>query len=376
MTASVANELTATIQSSGAYTLTAGANIDGDYIVTFGAKSGDILDAVHMVAAEATNVDLSAAAAFATLPAGSFQPGTVTFGANGITVVAAPQQGSLIISTTPIAVGEEATIQAEITNAAGAVTAVVGFDAAGIGTLNPNALSYTNPSGPNVQAGVAKNVATIIRATSGSVLPAIQVFNSNAAGGASITVTISKLSVIQAGSLDEYALNPNAKADLGVNGAVAGVAGWGSDIAGQGAAAPTLDTTNHFANGASAGSLKLAGTTATNALKIAQAFTTATAGPGTVTGEAYIRRVGAAGTGSNFTLILTDGGANAFASVNDGASIPTDSWRSVEVSSTLSAQASLFFVVQALNVDVLVDDFNVWVIDDEDGLFDEDLLGL
>lgn len=371
--ASVANELTATLNSDGSYRLEAGANIDGDYIVTFGARAGAVLDAVHLVAAEATDVNLSAQAGFATIAAGA-AGATAAFGANGVTVTAGPGQGLLVVSTTPVAVSDVATIQAEVTNVAGAVTAVVGFDAASAAGINPNAIAYTNPSGANVQAGVKKNVATIIRPTSGNVLPAFQVFNSNTSGN--INVTISKLSVLQAGALTDYALNPNAKADLSVEGSVSGTTGWLSDIKQQQAAAPTLDTTNHFANGASAGSLKLAGTTATNQFKIAQVFTQVTAGPGTVTGEAYVRRVGAAGTGGNFILILTDGAANEFAAFIDATTIPTDSWRLVQVSSTLSAQAGLFFVAQAANADVLVDDFAVRVIDDEEGQFDEDLLGL
>jgi hypothetical protein len=302
---------------------------------------------------------------------------TATFGANGATVTAGPGQGLLVVSQTAVPVEEVATISADVnSDSANAVIAVLAFDAASVAQPNlGNGLSYTNPGGTNIQANATKNIATTIRPTSGNVLPGFQVFNSGAAGN--VTVTVSSLEVVMAGPLTDYAQNPNATADLTVEGAISGVAQWQFNIIpDQNAAAPTLDPTNHFTNPASQGALKLAGTTAANTLKIAQAFTSVALGSGTTVGEAYIRRVGTAAADSNFILIITDGAANNFASFTPGAAIPDNSWWLAQCSSTLSTATNGFFVMQARDVDVLVDDVSVRVIDEEDALFDAGLLGL
>lgn len=376
--ASVADQLTATLNEDGSYSLAAGTAIDGDYVVTFGVESGDLVDAVSLVAAEAVPVSLADAAGFVQIvvPTGAAQ-GSVTAANNAVTVTVGPNAGMLLVSQVAVPVEEVATISADVNaGSANAVIAVLAFDTTGIAALNPLALSYSNPGGTNIQAGVVKNIATTIRPSSGSVLPGIQIFNSGATGD--LTVTISSLEVVMAGPLTDYAQNPNAKADMTVEGSISGTTGWQSNIiSDQNAAAPTLDPANHFTNPASQGALKLSGTTAANTLQLAQVFTSVALSSGTVVGECYAQRVGDAAAGSNFIVLITDGGANNFASFMTGASIPADSWKLVQCSATLSAAApQAFFVMQAQNLDVLVDDVSVRVIDDEDALFDAGLLGL
>jgi hypothetical protein len=312
--------LTATLNADGSYSLVAGANYSGAQIVTLGARSGASVDAVHLLAAKATDVT-----SLTTLEGTAVTlPGSVTVPA-GAAVLA---YGAAV----PVNTNAQISLYAN-TPSATVNIAAIGFD----GALAFQGVSYTNPGGSNIQASALKCYGTAIRTTSNSVLPAFQVFN---AGTAPVTVQIERLVVVDSGPLIDYAVNLNAVAALPVSGTIPDGNGWIPDILAAGAKAPTASTANHFVGG---GSLSLDGTGS-----FANASVISALGQGTAVAEAWIQRVGAADAGSNFTLNLTDGGANSFQANTPGAAIPTTGWWKTQASGTLSAAApQVFLTVQA-----------------------------
>jgi hypothetical protein len=372
-TAQVAGQLTATLNQNGSYTLTAGNDISGDYIVSFGAQAGQSADGVHLVAAEAVSVNLSSAASLFELPGGTATGASVAYGANGAVFTVPPQAAMLIVTQQSIPVDDETvTISANVqTGATTASIAVVGFDTAGgLETLAASGLSYSNPGGTNLQANAMKNIATTLYSRTGGVIPGVQVFNS---GTANLTVTVSSLEVVMAHSVVDYALNPNATVDLAVEGSIDGLNGWLVDILGD-VVDPTLNASeNNFMDADSEGSLLLAGTgTGGVSNTLAQVALEA----GHAVAECHVKRVGNGDAASRFVITYVDGGPNAFASFVAGNEIDANSWELVQTSGTLSAASNGFLAVQAAGVDVLVDDVQIRVIDDNDAWFDADLLGL
>jgi len=360
-----ASGLTATLNANGTYSLAAANNFDGAWIVTLGAKAGASADGVHMLAAKAVAIDTANAANFLVQPPGTFQQATVTYSAAGVVVNAAPQTGALVIvvntaTMAPIAVGEYATVTFDYNYASGNPNiAAVAFD----GALGADTVAYTNPGGANLQAGATKNIALSVKTVSGNIFPAFQVFNN---GPGNVSVTISNLKVVMARPLVDYALNVNAKtfaADF-----AGGIGAW---VGLPGATAPAAGAANNFASGA-AGSLKLDGAAGyANA-----ALTTVTAGVGTVVGEAYVQRSGAASAGSAFALVITDGVINNMSTFVAGASVPTDAWQKVICAGTNSAATTNYLVAQCAGFNGFVDDISVRVITDKDSYFDATLLGL
>jgi len=350
--------LTATLNADGSYKLaTTAADFANPYVVTLGVKAGQGADGVHLLAAPATDLALTAAT-YGQLPvAGN---AAVSFDATGIKVSAKANEAVLVYANNPVTVGDYATISVDYTTDSTAINlAAIAFD----GALAFQSVSYSNPGATNLEKGVVKNIAITVRSNAGKVIPAFQLFAS-----APANVTISRLSVIKAGPLTDYAFDVNATA---VSSDLSKLTGWAGDVLGQKAVGPVANAANHFASAAGAGSMLLAGKGA-----VSNAFTQAALGKGTAVGECFVQKQGVADAGSAFTLIFTDGGANAFAAFVPGDSIPTDSWLKVICTGTLSAPSTGFFVAQAAGVNALVDDVSIRIIVDKDSFFDATLLGL
>lgn len=352
--------LTATLNADGSYSLAAGANFAGAWVVTFGAQAGASAAGVHMLAAAANMVALEAAG-WIVQPAGSEPAATLNFAGGTLVVSAAAGTGNLLISSTPVTVGEYAIVSIDYSsNSAGVNVAAVAFD----GALGPDTVAYTNPGGANIDgSGAMKNIALSVKSVAGAISPAFQVFN----GGASAaTVTIHSVKVIHARPLPDYALNVNAKA---ANFGFADLTGWNGDVLGTGAGGPTASTSNNFASD-TPGAMALAGAGA-----FANAGTMVTVGVGTVVGQCYVMRTSDAEAGSAFAFVLTDGVTNNLSTFVPGAAIPTDGWLKVICSGTQSVGMTAFFVAQCAGFDGVVDDASVRIITDQDSYFDSVLLG-
>jgi len=355
-----ANGVTATMNANGTYSIaTVKTTFTAPYVVTLGVKSGAGADGVHLVVAPAADVDIA--------KVGTMQMGTGTATAAGNKITADKGEALMVYATDTFTVGEYATISLDYTtDSTAANIAVIGFD----GTLAfPNA-SYSNPGSTNLEKGVAKNLSITLKSNTGKVIPGFQVYCAD--GTANVTVT--RLSVVNARPLVDYALNVNSEVDLPIDETMGDLTGWGSDVLGQGAKKPAADTDNNFA-APKAGSMLLSGKGG-----LSNAFVTIGLEKGTAVGECYVKRTGEPDNAeSAFVLIATDGGANAFASFVGGSTIPTDKWIKVTCAGTLSVKApapSVLFVVQAAGVNVKVDDVALRIITDKDSFFDATLLGL
>lgn len=333
--------LTPTLNANGSYSIAASNTFKGTWLVTLGASDGTSKDAVHLLAAEAVAVPV---ASLTELVPGSYANGTFT--------VAAGQSSLAYGAAVTVPAGSAVTLTLDYNASADCAIAAVLFDGA-LGQI----LAHANPSGANIQTGKVKSLSMSMVSLTGTVYPAVQV----ASKGAAVTVAISNVAVVKAGPVVDYALDPNAtvyKNDL------ATVTGWGSDILGTGAKAPTASTDNNFAAKAGAGSMSLAGTGG-----IANAFVSVALPKGTAVAECYAKAVSGTGT---FALVLTDGGALSC----ETFSALSSSWSKVIAVGTLGASANAFLVVQAAGFDVLVDDVCVRVVKDADAFADLSLLGL
>jgi hypothetical protein len=318
--------VSATIDADGNYSIDVADGASAS-IVSFSVAG---VDAVQVLAAPATEVGAPIVGTH-----------TVAAGAN-----------NLVIGTEPVAVGEYA--QLELTynasSADGVAIAVIGFD----GAVAFQSATYSNPSGPGLQAGVDKNLATSVRSAAGSVIPAVQVFNG---GSAPVTVTISRFAVAQARPLVDYAINPNATV---VNNPLDSTDGLIPDILAQGAGGPVAGDGVIALNGQGG---------------VANASIQATLGQGTCVAECYVQRVGAADDGAAFVVNVTDGGALSFAQFVPGSGIPTDSFWKVQAVGTVQADGTAAFVtLQAAGVNVNVDNLVIREIDQADNQFDANLL--
>lgn len=341
---STTSGLTPKLNKDGSYSVTAGANFTGTWLVTLGATDGASADAVHLLAAEAVAVDLKA---FTTVPVTGYGAATL---ANGV-ITAGAKQGVLAFGN-PITVkaGEEVSLVADYNATADAKIALVLFD----GGIDTNNLAYFNPKAPQIAIGKTKSLAMSFVSFTGTVIPAFQIVSE---GGA--TITLSNMAVVKAGPVTDYALNPNPVAFS------SDLATIGTDWIGVGQVAAVADTANNFAAAAS-GSMKLAGSTAlSNALK------TVALPQGTASAECYAKV--AAGTGT-FALGLIDP-AGSFDSVTFTNKLSA-SWTKVISVATVSSPASVYFAVQASGFDALVDDVYVSVVEDDPSFADLSLLGL
>ncbi len=336
--------LNATLNADGSYSVAADADFSGAWLVTLGAASGDSMDAVHLLAAQAVAVD---PAGFTAIPAGTLAGGTVAGGK----VTVAAGQGSLAFGA-PIAIGnpgDTVSLTFDYNATADVIVAAVLFD----GGVDPNNLAFAYVSGPNLATGKTKSLSASIVTKTGSVVPAFQVA---AAAGAS-SVTISNIAVVNAGPVVDYALNPNATAfasDL------ASIDGW-APLDGS---APVADGDNNFA-AAGAGCMKLAG-----AAGLSNALMVVNLEAGSAVAECYAK---AAAGESVFALALTNGStlnSNTFLTL--GAD-----WQKVVCVATPSVATTAYLVVQAApGLDALVDDICVRVVDDKAEFADLSLLGL
>lgn len=338
-------DLSVELSADGSYTVTAGDAFSGNYIVTLGASAAGGTDAVHLLAAAATDVDLT-----------NFGGGSVT--------VAAGESSLLFDPAVSVSVGDAATVVLYYTlsSADGANLAVIGFD----GAIAFQSVAFSNPGAANLEAGVNKGLATSFSVQSGAVIPAVQLYN----GGTSpITLTINRLTVASAGPLTDFALNPNATAfaaDFG-GGLPAGIV---NDILGTGAAAASAAAGNNFASANGEGSMALSGAGGT-----ANATMGFAAAGGELVAEAYVQRSGDAAADSALAMVITDGGATSISGFKPGGSLPTEGWEKVTVSGTTSAAFNGFLVIQAAGFDAVVDDVSVRVLTDAPEHFDADLLG-
>lgn len=357
-----AGGLTAALAADGTYTLEASDDYSGTWVVTFGAEAGDSMDAVHLVVAESTAADLSSEGNFTLIPVGDAQA-DVTFGADGATVTAGPGEGILVVHTAAVPIEGVANISLdyEASATAGVTMAVLGFSG-GIGSN----LAYLNT--PQLATGVEKNLATTIRGSDTN--PGFQVFNG---GDSEVTVTVSSLEVIHAGPVMDYALNPNATADLGLDGSIAAAEDFNADLLGQGSGPVTLSDMNNHASATSAGSLSLA---PAGDLNIGQAWTSLTLGVGTFVAEAFVKKAADAEDTANFLIHLTDGSMEAQGNLS--AAAMSDDWNKVQASGINSnADANVFLVLQGSGATFMVDDVAVRVVDENEGDYvDTNLLGL
>jgi len=353
--------VTATLKADGSYTIaTTKADFTAPAIVTFGSKAGSSVDGVSLLAAPATDLVLEAAT-FTAMPQGA---PVVSYADGKLSISAKAGESVLLFANAAVKVGEDATISMDYqSDSTDGNVAVAAFDGA-VGTE----VSYFNPGQSFLAKGVVKNVALTFKPNSGNVFPALQVY-----GKSAINVTISKLSVIQAGPLTNYAMNPNAKKDLGVDGSFGATTGLKSDILGEGLAAFSTKTDNNFASPTGAGSIYLTGV---GGKGWCNAWVQTSLSKGTAVAEAYVKRDGNANAGSAFVVIATDG-VSPFASFVAGANVPTDKWLKVVASGTLGADAPMILcAVQAAGFNAFVDDLSLRIVKESDRFFDPVLLGL
>ncbi|MGI6456893.1 MAG: hypothetical protein ACOX5R_14910 [bacterium] len=368
--------LTVTLDSDGSYDLVTSNEFSGAYLVSFGVQVGDSVDAVSVLAASAQAVSTEQANI-----GGSFSPtgadATVTGDAAGLTIVAAPGQSSLVFFNNSFDVSGRTsyTLTADVTtDNAGAQVALVVFD----GAVGGNVF-YAQQWNENLSTSGVQGLAVTFTPVQGTAVPAVQVLNPDTNSGTA-NVTVSNIQLVEAGSVVDYALNPNAKADLpGIDGSVPGLDGWTPNILlVPNFAEGTFNATeNHFA-GQGSGSIQLAAPAVSGSdAGVSNAFAIGVnVDAGTVLAEAFVKQVGtapAAGT-STFALVFTGTGNFDMGAFPDGAAIPTD-WTLVQVSGTMSVAGQGILAVQASNgLDVVVDDISVRVVDDNDAWFDASLL--
>lgn len=363
-----AGGLTATINPDGSYSLETTSEFSGDWLVSFGVQVGDTVDAVSLLAAAATPVDLSSADGKTVFALEGYTAGDIAFGAGGATVTAGPGEGVIVVGPA-VEVGEGAEVTVSLTyesNSANVAIAAIGFD----GSLGQG-VTYTNNKATNIATGVAKNVATVMTPMTSSVLPAFQVVNIGETGDA--TVTISSLELVMAGALSNYSVNPNASVDLPVDDSMADLAGWNTNLLQNGAVAPVADTANNFGDGASA-----AFDAADADANIVQAWAQVSLEAGTNILESYVMRTADSSNPSALYIMrFTEGGANEFTANVVGSTIPNDEWALVRCSNTLSQPSTGFFILQtSFDLNVVVDDIAIRDVEGSSNVIDANLLGL
>jgi hypothetical protein len=366
--------LSVTLNADGSYSLETTSDFSGAWLVSLGVQMGDNVDALSVLAAQAVNVDMTTGDNKLPIPPNGpdgtpVTQANVSYGSDGATITANAGEGVLLVSNSPITVGDVATLSAMVnTSSTDVHIAIVAFD----GALG-GALSYTNPTGAGLEANADKNIALTCTPMNGSVLPAIQVYNT---GSSAATVMVKSFEVVMAGSVADYALNPNATATLPVDGSIPSLeSAWGHDILQSGAAAPTFSSENNFAAGDGSGSLDLD----SNANAIAQAYLGGIAlSQGTVVAESHVKRVGDAAAGSVFAMVLLDGVNFDSGAFPGGPDLPTDHFATVQTSGTVNGSiAGGFFVLQtAAGLDAVVDDVSLRIVDDSDAWFDASALGM
>lgn len=332
-----ASGITATLNSDGSYSITGTA--EAPVVVSLGASGGVGTDVVQMAVAPAVDG---------------------TPGLSGTTAdVAAGGQAQ--ITHPPVPSAEYVTFTLNYTTTSTAVKIAL------IGIEDNGAFHFAQSGGAVLEAGGTKQLAATFRTAGGSTIsPIVQVDGVPGAG----VVTVESFLVSYAPPLTDWAINANASVDLPADGSMAeGLTGWAGDILGQGEGGPSASETENFVTPTSAGSALLSAVGGVANMGVVPALSA-----GTYTAEVYVSKV--SGDAGSFFLVVTDGGDNAVASVIPSAVIPTDAWHLASVSGTASDTAAAFFVLQAADTEVIVDDAIIRVIDDLDTFFDADLAGL
>ncbi len=356
--------LTATLNGDGSYNLATTSDFNDDMVVTFGSTA----DAVHVVAAPAVAANVNDSAAFTAAPAGGNPQADVSFGGDGITVTAEAGEAVLIFHNSEVDLPDGyGTVSVDYnSNSADVVMAVGGF-AGGLGT---SPLFVQN--NVEIEEGVTKNA--IADVSGDSVTPLVQIVNTS---DSSATVVIEAIHVIMAQPLHNYALNPNKTADLmsfgsanpvPVDGSVAGIENWFSDVLSQGAAAATLSDDNNWDTPTTVGSLELA---PSGDLSFSNVGATATLGQGSYMVQAYVKALGDSGQVDLVAINLTNNNTAQGQVFAANAS----EWTQLQASGTTSAGGDYLIVAQAVNGSFRVDDIQVFITDEnEDSYFDASLV--
>ncbi|MFB3786487.1 MAG: CAP domain-containing protein [bacterium] len=298
---------------------------------------------------------------FFQVPVGSSRPATLAFVEGRVEVTAQPDEGVLVIHPNPVTVESGGYLTLEYYTDSDQVNlASIVFD----GEVNHTCVAYDNPSGANLVAARISPYTLFFRSATGSVFPAIQVFNR---GKSTAHVTITRLSVT---SVQDTALfNPTPRAvgadypgdielPLPIDPGFSSLTGWGFDILLSGAQRPKTNGDNHYDSPGGTGCMWLpAGGAVSNAfisLKITEEQM------GSARGGIFIKRISPADPNSTFVFLITNGSDTQFAAFVPGSRIPADAWMEVEVFGKINQGAS-YLVLQSAGMDVLVDDLSFYV---------------
>lgn len=311
--------LTVTVNADGSYSLYADEAFDGVSTVVVGAAG----EGTRLLAAAATAVTL-----------------------DPMELTVAPGASQLVLGTGAVAAGaagDGVTVQANYVATGPATIAVIGFDNAAIDATLGGTVNYANQTGGNVAAGVEKSIATSFTTLSGSVIPAVQVYNG---GDADVTVTFSDVVVVKAGSVVDYALEAGS-VDVG-------------------------DTFNPDLLQGATGSIEAidGGVKIIGASGHANAWTQVALGAGTSVASANVAATGAEGT---LVLIMTDG-ATEFASFVPAARLAGGV--DVSIAATYSVDTTVFLLAQAAGFDADVTNIEVMNVADASAVNDLASLGL
>lgn len=310
--------LTFTLNEDGSYSIYADAAFDGVSTVVVGAAG----EGTRLLAAAATAVELPK-----------------------MEITVAPGAADLVIGAEAVAAGEAGdgvTVQATYNASGPATIAIIGFD----GGIAGNTVNYANQAAGDVAAGVDKSIATSFTTLTGSVVPAVQVYNG---GDADVTVVVSDVVVVKAGSVVDYALE---------QGSVEVGDAFAADLLGNAPGAVTeID-----------GGVNLAGSGGAS-----NAYATIALGAGTSKASATVAADGA-DAASTLVLIMTNG-VSEFASFVPGSSLAGGV--DISIAATYSAaQPVVYLLAQAAGFDADVTNIQVMNVADASAVNDLASLGL
>lgn len=303
-------------------------------------------------------IELSAGLFFQ-VPVGSYQPARLDFVDGRVEVTARPDEGVLVIHSSPLTVEPEGILALEYQTDSDQVNlASIVFD----GAVSHTCVAFDNPSGANLKVNQSSIYTLFFFSHTGVVFPAFQVFN----GGketAHVTITRMTLTAFPNGTLFNQTqgdgdLPADVPFPLPVDPGFASLNDWGFDILLTGTQRPKANGDNHFASTGGTGCMLLPAAEA-----VANAFITLKISDeqtGPARGEVYIKRMSAADDNSAFVFLMTNGADTHFAVFVPGGRIPTDEWMKVPLFGHISAGPS-YLVLQSAGADVLVDDLSFFV---------------
>lgn len=261
-------------------------------------------------------------------------------------VRAGPGEGVLLLSPNPVDVhGQGILVCQYLSDSDQIFFAGIVFD----GLIDFTAAKYDNPSGRHSNPGAESIFAFPFDSEAGRVYPAFQVFNG---GGGPAAVRIESASIKAAGA-PSGGFSPLAPmADL----TFTTLEGWGSDILGAGAAAPSWSGEDAFSDPQS-GSMALSGREGVSNGYIA--LESPAASP-RFAGGCRIKRVGESSESGFFVMILIDGVGTEAATFIPAGAVPEDEWMPVSVNGHIG-EGTHYLVAQASGTDVLVDDVTAGV---------------